>query len=298
MAVATTVRYAVGSVLVGVVVFLLKYLAYALTGSAAFYSDAIESIINIVAAGGAVIALRVSAMPADENHPYGHHKAEYFSAVLEGVLIVVAALAIFRDAGQSFFELHALDAPIRGLLLNAAATALNATWALVLTRTGKRVKSPALSADGRHLLADVVTSTGVFAGVILVHVTGWLWLDPTIAILVAINILWSGWRLVRESVGGLMDEAVPVDDLERIRGAIFHHSQGAYQAHDLRTRNAGRRTFIDFHLVVPGDMPVEKAHAICDRLETAIENEIADSTVTIHVEPEDKAKVSDVYLSQ
>ncbi len=293
-----TVRYAVGSVIVGILVFLLKYLAYAITGSAALYSDALESIINIVAAGAAVVALRVSAMPADENHPYGHHKAEYFSAVLEGVLIVIAALAIFREAGQTFFSLHELNAPLRGLLLNAAATVLNAVWAAVLVRNGRRVKSPALVADGRHLYADVVTSIGVFAGVVMVGLTGWLWLDPAIAILVAINILWSGWRLVRESVGGLMDEAVSERELDRIRTAIFHHSQGAYQAHDLRTRHAGRRTFIDFHLVVPGNMSVDDAHVICDRLEAAIEDEVADSTVTIHVEPEDKAKVSNVYLAQ
>lgn len=292
----TTVRYAVGSVLVGIAVFALKYLAFAVTGSAALYSDALESIINIVAAGAAVVALRISAMPADDNHPYGHHKAEYFSAVLEGVLIVIAALAIFRDAWQTFFDLHALDAPVRGLLLNAAATALNTIWAVVLVRRGRRVKSPALTADGRHLFADVVTSIGVFTGVVLVGVTGWLWLDPAIAIVVAINILWSGWQLVRESVGGLMDEAVSEDELNRIRTVIFHHSKGAYQAHDLRTRHAGRRTFIDFHLVVAGEMSVDEAHAICDRLEDAIENEVADSTVTIHVEPEAKAKVSDVYL--
>lgn len=294
----TTVRYAVGSVLVGLAVFLLKYTAYAVTGSAALYSDAIESIINIVAAGGAVIALRVSAIPADRNHPYGHHKAEYFSAVFEGALIVIAALAIFRDAWQTFFDLHALNAPFRGLLLNAVATVINLVWAALLARAGRRMKSPALSADGRHLYADAVTSTGVFAGVVLVGLTGWLWLDPAIAVLVACNILWSGWQLVRESVGGLMDEAVSEAQLERIRTTIFHYSRGAYQAHDLRTRHAGRRTFIDFHLVVPGDMTVVDAHRICDRLETAIENEIADSTVTIHVEPEDKAKVSDVYLSQ
>lgn len=285
-----------GSVLVGIIVLLLKYLAYAVTGSAALYSDALESIINIVAAGAAVVALRVSAMPADENHPYGHQKAEYFSAVLEGVLIVIAALAIFRDAWHTFFNLHELNAPMRGLLLNAVATALNGVWATVLVRNGKRVRSPALIADGRHLYTDVVTSLGVFAGVVLVSLTGWLWLDPSIAVLVALNILWSGWQLVRESIGGLMDEAVSEAELDRIRCAIFHHSQGAYQAHDLRTRHAGRRTFIDFHLVVPGEMSVDDAHHICDRLEAAIEEEVADSTVTIHVEPEDKAKVSNVYL--
>lgn len=294
----TTVRYALGSMLVGVVVFGLKYVAYWLTGSAALYSDALESIINIVAAAAAVAALRVSAMPPDQNHPYGHTKAEYFSAVIEGILIVVAAIAILRDAWTTLLAPHPIAAPVVGLAFNAAATLLNAIWAAVLLRHGRRVRSPALVADGQHLLADVVTSIGVFAGVILVGLTGWLWLDPAIAAAVAVNILWSGWKLVRSSMGGLMDEAVPADELERIRTTIFENAEGAYQAHDLRTRHAGRRTFIDFHLVVPGGMPVEDAHDICDRLEHALEDEIADSTVTIHVEPEHKAKVSDVYVGE
>ncbi|RJS91831.1 cation diffusion facilitator family transporter [Salinisphaera sp. Q1T1-3] len=293
----TTVRYALGSVIVGIAVFALKYLAYWLTGSAALYSDALESIINIVAAGAAVAALRVSAIPPDENHPYGHTKAEYFSAVLEGVLIVVAAIAILRDAWLTLFDLQPLSAPVSGLMLNGLASVLNGIWATVLIRQGRRVRSPALSADGRHLLADVVTSVGVFAGVVLVSLTGWLWLDPAIAAIVAFNILWSGWQLVRSSLGGLMDEAVPEDELERIRHTIFDNAQGAYQAHDLRTRHAGRRTFIDFHLVVAGDMPVERAHEICDRLEQALEDDIADCVVTIHVEPEHKAEISDVYVS-
>ncbi|MBH03763.1 MAG: cation-efflux pump [Xanthomonadales bacterium] len=292
----TTVRYALGSMLIGVAVFALKYLAYWLTGSTALYSDALESIINIVAAGAAVAALRVSAIPADANHPYGHTKAEYFSAVAEGVLIVGAAGTILYDAVQTLFDLHAIAAPIEGLALNAAATVLNGLWAAVLVRQGQRLRSPALTADGKHLYTDVVTSIGVFAGVALVALTGWLWLDPLIAAAVALNILWSGWQLVRASLGGLMDEAVPEDELDRIRTVIFENSKGAYQSHDLRTRHAGRRTFIDFHLVVAGDMPVERAHEICDRLETALENEFADCTVTIHVEPEHKAEVADVYV--
>ncbi len=292
----TTVRYALGSMLIGVAVFALKYLAYWLTGSTALYSDALESIINIVAAGAAVAALRVSAIPPDANHPYGHTKAEYFSAVAEGVLIVGAAGAILYDAVQTLFDLRAIAAPIEGLALNAAATVLNGIWAAVLVRQGQRLRSPALTADGKHLYTDVVTSIGVFTGVALVALTGWLWLDPLIAAAVALNILWSGWQLVRASLGGLMDEAVPEDELDRIRTVIFENSQGAYQSHDLRTRHAGRRTFIDFHLVVAGDMHVERAHDICDRLETALENEFADCTVTIHVEPEHKAEVADVYV--
>jgi cation diffusion facilitator family transporter len=293
-----TVRYALGSVLIGIIVLALKFLAYAITGSSAFYSDAIESIVNIVAACAAVIALQVSAIPADEKHQYGHGKAEYFSAVLEGVMIVIAALAIFREAWHTLFHLHVLHEAMRGLIFNGVATLINAAWATALIRKGRNFRSPALTADGRHLFADVATSSSIFAGVILVELTGWLWLDPTLAMLVALHILWSGWRVIRESISGLMDEAVPEAELERIRTVIFDHAQGAYQAHDLRTRRAGHRIFIDFHLVVPGDMSVGAAHNICDRLEKAIEEEITDSTVTIHVEPEYKAKVSNVYISR
>lgn len=291
-----TIQFALGSVLVGVLVLSLKFLAYWVTGSVALFSDALESIINIVAAAAAVVALRVSAMPADDNHPFGHGKAEYFSAVLEGILIVIAALAILREAYLSLEHLQPLNAPFAGLAINAGATLINAAWGWVLIRQGRRYRSLALVADGKHLYADVVTSAGVFLGVVLVGLTHWFWLDPLLAALVSLNILWSGWGLVRESVGGLMDEAVPEAELDRIRTIIFEHSEGAYQAHDLRTRVAGRKTFIDFHLVVAGAMTVDEAHDICDRLETALEQTIADSTVSIHVEPERKAKTTSVYL--
>ncbi|MES1925287.1 cation diffusion facilitator family transporter [Salinisphaera sp. T31B1] len=291
-----TIAYALGSVAVGVVVLGLKYLAYWLTGSVALYSDALESIINIVAAGAAVVALRVSAMPADDNHPFGHSKAEYFSSVLEGVLIVIAALAILREAWLSLSHLKAISAPVEGLAINALATLINGLWSWVLIRQGRKLRSLALVADGKHLFTDVITSGGVFLGVVLVGLTGWLILDPLIAALVALNILWSGWGLVRESVGGLMDESLPAEELDRIREVIFKHAEGAYQAHDLRTRLAGRKTFIEFHLVVAGQMPVDEAHEICDRLESALHEAVDDCVVTIHVEPEDKAKIADVYV--
>lgn len=285
-----TVKLALGSVAIGCTVFGLKFLAYWLTGSVALFSDALESIVNIAAAIVAVIALRVSALPADANHPYGHSKAEYFSSVLEGVLIVVAALAILREAYFGFLDPKPLDAPMEGLAINALATVINGAWAYLLVRYGRRWRSPALIADGRHLFTDVVTSGGVLVGVALVGFTGWLLLDPLLAAIVAINILWSGGGIVRESVGGLMDEAAPPDVLERIRATIAEHGKGAIEAHDLRTRHAGRRTFVEFHLVVPGDLNVTEAHDICDRIETALKSTIEDSTITIHIEPENKAK--------
>lgn len=292
-----TVKLALGSVAVGCVVLGLKSLAYWMTGSVALLSDALESIINIVAAGAAVVALRVAAMPADRNHPFGHGKAEYFSSVLEGILIVIAALAIIREAWFSLSDLKPIAAPLAGLAFNGVASLINGLWAFVLLRSGRQLRSLALIADGKHLLADVVTSAGVFAGVVLVSLTGWLILDPIIAFLVALNIVWSGWGLVRESVGGLMDESLPTDELDRIRRVIFEHAEGAYQAHDLRTRHAGRQTFIEFHLVVSGDLPVRTAHGICDRLESALQKAVPNCRVTIHVEPEHKAKQSDVYIA-
>ena len=291
-----TIKYALGSVGIGVLVLCLKYWAFWMTGSVALYSDALESVINIVAAGAAVVALWVSAIPADANHPYGHSKAEYFAAVLEGVLIVIAALAILREAYSGFYDPKPLNAPATGLAINGVATVLNGIWGWVLIRNGRRLRSLALVADGKHLFTDVVTSGGVFAGLVLVWLTGWLVLDPIIAALVSLNILWSGWKLVRESVGGLMDDSVPPAELELIRALIFKHSEGAYQAHDLRTRHAGRHTFIDFHLVVPGIMSVREAHDICDRLEYELEREVADCTITIHIEPEEKAQTPDVYV--
>lgn len=292
-------KAALASVFVGALVLALKFAAYWLTGSIALYSDALESIINVVAAGAAFIALRVSAQPADANHPYGHTKAEYFSAVFEGLLVVLAALSILREAYLGFFNPHPIDAPLLGLAVNAAASAINGVWAWLLLRWGRAWRSPALVADGRHVLTDVFTSGGVLIGVGLVALTGWLVLDPILAALVALNILWSGYAMIRESVGGLMDEAVSGETLARIQSAIAQSGSGALEAHDVRTRHAGRLTFIDFHLVVPGDMRVSEAHAICDRLEAALRRDISpDSVITIHVEPEEKAKHGAVAISR
>lgn len=291
------IKLALGSIAIGCGVFALKFLAYWITGSVALLSDAIESIVNIAAAAAALLALRISAMPADDNHPYGHSKVEYFSAVLEGVLIVIAALAIFATAGMALTDPAPIAAPIEGLAVNGLATVINLGWALVLLRHGRRTRSPALTADGRHLMADVVTSAGVIVGVALVGLTGWLALDPILAMIVAVNILWSGWRMIRESVGGLMDEAVPQETMDEITALIATHASGAIQAHDVRTRHSGPTTFIEFHLVVPGDMTVSESHAICDRIEAAIRAGAPQSVITIHVEPEYKAKRSAVQVA-
>ena len=274
----------------------LKAGAYLLTGSAALYSDALESVVNVAASLVAFVALKLAARPADANHPYGHDKAEFFAAVIEGVLIIVAAASIFSHAYFAWSSPAALVEPWVGLTLTALATAVNAAWAGVLVRAGAARRSAALAADGRHLWADVVTSIGVGAGVALTVATGLRWLDPLLAVAVALYVLWSGLRVVQESVGGLMDAAPAEVIVERIRTLVGQHADGAIEAHDLRTRHAGRLTYLEFHLVVPGDMRVAEAHSICDRIEEALKAEVEGLVITIHVEPEMKAKHSGVLV--
>lgn len=283
-------RLATASLAIAVAVLALKAAAWWITSSVALLADAVESIVNVAASTTALAAVLYSQRPADANHPYGHAKAEYFSAVFTGALIVLAAISILREAWFALLSPRAPDQPALGLAVSAVATAVNAAWAWVLIRRGRRLGSPALVADGRHLVADVVTSLGVIAGVGLVALTGELWLDPTLAAATAANILWSGWRLMRESVGGLMDEAVAAESLDKIRTLVSSHAEGAIEAHDLRTRQAGRFTFIEFHLVVPEEMRVGDAHAICDRIEAALKAELEPAVITIHVEPPHKAK--------
>lgn len=286
------------SLITAVVVFGLKWLAFKLTGSVALYSDAIESIVNIVAAAIALIAVWVSKRPPDQNHPFGHTKAEYFSAVLEGVLIVLAAFAIVHEAWIKLFNPVPIAGLGPGLLVSLLASSVNALLAWALIQTGKRQRSPAVIADGNHVISDVVTSLGVLVGIGLAWLTGWWVLDPLLAMVVAVNILWMGWRLVRDSVGGLMDEGIPTSELKRIRDLLsltlaqLAQEGKVLEIHDLRTRRAGPQTFVEFHLVVPGAMSVEGAHQICDRIENALKANVGGVQTTIHVEPDHKAKHS------
>ncbi len=291
-----SMRFALGSIVIGIAVFVLKYFAYVLTGSIAFYSDALETSINIASACAAAGALYLARKPADQNHPYGHYKAEYFAAVLEGVLIVLAAVLILHKAYLGFTQPYALEVNVQGIGLNILSSVINCVWAIALTRIGKAHRSPALQADARHIMTDVYTSVGVVLGIIGVWATGWQMFDPILAGIVAVNIMWSGWKLMRESVGGLMDEAAPEDEQEAIRGLISKFGDGALEAHDLRTRHAGHVTFIDFHLVVPGEMSVLDAHEICDRIEEGIGEKMPGARVTIHVEPENHAKHSGIVV--
>ena len=264
----------------------LKLAAWWVTGSVALLSDGLESTVNVVAAFIAYFLIRYAARPADEDHQFGHHKAEYISAVVEGVLIVVAALLIVREAWSQLHSPTLLDAPVLGLSINAVAALINLVWARALIRVGRRHASPALAADGHHIMSDVITSAGVIVGLVLAVWTGYAILDPLLAIVVAVNILYQGYKVISHSLGGLMDRAVTPEEETAIREAIQSNAAGSLGVHDLRTRRAGAAAFIDFHLVVPADMPVAEAHDICDRLEDAIKAVIPGASLAIHVEPE------------
>lgn len=279
------------SIVVAFVVLGLKLLAWLITGSVALYSDALESIVNVIASAAAFWAIRISHKPADQDHPFGHHKAEYLSAVLEGVLIVVAAMLILNEVWRTWQNPAPLEQPWMGLAVNGLATLLNAVWAWLLISSGRSARSPALVADGKHILTDVVTSVGVFIGLVGAVYTGWRFLDPALAVIVALNILWQGWHVIGSSMSGLMDRAVEMDEHMRIRDIISANSKGAQEVHDLRTRIAGRATFIEFHMVVDADMSVGDSHVICDRIEDALKAEIPSVRVTIHVEPDNEAKL-------
>lgn len=285
-----------GSVAVSLIALLLKYAAYAVTGSVALYSDAIECIINVVAALGGLLALSVSSRPADANHPYGHYKAEYLSAVAEGVMVLLTALAIGHQAWLGWQHPHAPHAPLQGIALNAAAGVLNLVWARTLIRIGRDRRSPALTAGGQHVMSDVWTSGALLVGFSLLPLTGWLRLDSVLAALVAVHILRVGFEMTRSSIGGLMDEVTDPRAVEEIRRVIAESADGAIEAHDVRTRCVGSMTFVEFHLVVPGQMAVLTAHEICDRIEIALRHELGEALINIHVEPEQKAKHKGVVV--
>lgn len=285
-----SLKIALGSFVVSLVVLAIKYAAYWITGSVALLSDALESIINVVSAVAVIVSVKIASQPPDEEHPYGHHKAEYLSAVLVGALIIAAAVAIMHEAYNGFLAPKPIDAAWIGLAISSSATVINIVWANLLIRQGRLQRSASLVADGKHLMADVVTSIGVVVGVVLVVLTGITQLDAAIAALVAVHVLWSGWGVLKESASGLLDEAAPPEELAHIREIISLNANDAIEAHALRTRHAGKVTFIDFHLVVSAAMTVGESHDICDRIEEALRAAISGAIVTIHVEPEHKAK--------
>lgn len=282
----TVLRLAFWGIPLSLAVLGLKLLAWWLTGSIALLSDGLESTVNVIAAVIAYLMIGYASKPADAGHPFGHHKAEYFSAVIEGVLIVVAALLIVWEAVPAMMAPVLMEAPALGLAINFVAGVINAIWAYVLITAGRKHRSPALSADGHHILSDVVTSIGVLIGLVLAIATGYAILDPLLAVIVACNILYQGWMVISRSIDGLMDRAVPAEEEEAIKQAIAANAVGSLGVHDLKTRQAGPAIFVDFHMVVPELMPVGEAHDICDRIEDAIRDVHPGAKIAIHVEPE------------
>jgi cation diffusion facilitator family transporter len=277
--------YAWLSVATSIVTIVLKFGAYALTGSVGLLSDAIESIVNIVAALVALGILAYSAAAPDREHNFGHDKAQYFSSGIEGTLIFVAAGGIVWAAIPRLIAPQPLEQVGMGLALSVLASVANALCAWVMLRAARAHRSITLEADARHLLTDVWTTAGVLAGVVLVQFTGWLRLDPIIAIVVAIQILWTGWTLIARSFQGLMDRAVPDDDQEKIIGVLsMLHDRGC-DYHALRTRVAGAKSFVDVHVLVPGSMSVQEGHDLAEQLENDIQAKLPHVEVLTHLEP-------------
>ena len=277
----------------------LKFWAYLLTGSVGLLSDALESVVNLVAAIVAVIALSIASRPADSNHHYGHGKVEYFSAGIEGLMIFVAAMVIVYSAVERLLHPQALDAVGVGLLITLIATSINAAVGWLILRAGRRHRSLTLVADGKHLLTDVWTSIGVVIGVGLVALTGWLPLDSIVAIAVGLNILWTGFTLVRNSVHGLMDRALNTADearvIEVVNSFVAEYPPGQLAFHALQTRESGQQRFVSLHVLVPGQWTVATGHDLVERVESAIALALPGAHIQTHLEPrEDPRSYDDV----
>ncbi len=278
-------KFAWLSIAAAVVTIGLKSGAYLLTGSVGLLSDAAESLVNLVAAVVALIALHAAALPADDNHNFGHGKAEYFSAGIEGLMIFVAAGVILASSVERFLHPAALESVGLGLAISTVATAVNWAVGLLLLRAGTAHRSVTLSADGKHLLTDVWTSAGVIVGVLLVGLTGWQRLDPIVAALVGVNILVTGFRLVSASVTSLLDAAMPPGDLARLAAVLDEKRTAEVDFADLRTRESGRHRFVSMTVLVPGAWTVEQGHALTEDVEAAIASDLPDTAVQTHLEP-------------
>ena len=277
--------YATLSIGAAILTIALKFGAYLLTGSVGLFSDAAESVVNLIAALVALWALTLAARPPDEEHAFGHSKAEYFSSGLEGALILIAAFSIGMAAWDRLFDPQPLEQVGLGLLLTLVATAVNGGVALILLRAGRRLRSITLRADAHHLLTDVWTSVGVVLGIAVVKLTGWLVLDPAIALLVAANIVWAGIRLLRETGYGLLDTALPAAEQQIIASTLLRYKKEGILFHALRTRVAGARRFVSLHVLVPGEWSVQRGHDLCEEIELAISRALPSTNVMTHLEP-------------
>lgn len=277
--------YAALSIATACVTIALKTLAWKMTGSVGLLSDAAESVVNLAAAVIAFWALSLAARPPDEGHPHGHSKAEYFASAAEGFLIFAAAVWICVAAWGRLRAPQPLERVSLGLAISIVASVLNGTVAAVLLSAGRRLHSITLRADGRHLLTDVWTSAGVLFAVVIVQWTGWLRLDPIIAIAVAVNILWAGWKLIRESGLALIDGALPEEEQRSVAAALSTFQEKGTLFHAIRTRVAGPRRFVSMHVLVPGAWTVQQGHDLCERVESAVRQALPQTTVMTHLEP-------------
>ncbi|MBB1056009.1 cation transporter [Dietzia sp. B19] len=295
---STLKKFAWLSVATSIVTISLKVVAWWVTGSVGLLADAAESVVNLVAAVVALIAITVAERPADDDHQYGHSKAEYFSAVVEGAMIFVAATFILYTGVERLLNPVPIESLGLGLAISVVAAVINGVVGTLLIRAGVRHRSPTLKADGKHLITDVVTSVGVVIGVTLVWVTGWEFLDPIVAIGVGLNILFIGYKLVHESGMGLMDATLPEEDNKAIQAVLDRHRQpGRVDFHELRTRESGRWRFVEFHALVPGDWSVERGHDLVEKVEQEIHAALPHSHITTHLEPiEDERAYNDVRL--
>ena len=263
----------------------VKFIGYFLTGSVGLFSDAAESVVNLVAALVGLWAIVLAERPADEDHSYGHTKSEYFSSGVEGALILVAGIVIIVAAIPRLLHPQPLEQVGLGLAFSAAGAMINGVLAWFMLRAGKRQRSITLEADAHHLYTDVFTTAGVLVGVLLVALTGWLMLDPIIALLVALNVIWTGIRLLRRTGLGLLDTVLPQEDVQQIEAVLETYRAHGIAFHALRTRQAGSRRFISFHVLVPGIWTVLKGHALCEEIELALRRALPETTVFTHLEP-------------
>jgi cation diffusion facilitator family transporter len=285
------------SILAAAVTLALKWVAYSLTGSVGLFSEAAESATNLLAALTALVALWYAAKPVDPTHTYGHEKIEYFSSGLEGVLIIAAAAFVGTHAVLRLFNPVTLEHLPLGTFITVAAALINLVVGQILLRVGRANESIVLEADGQHLMADVWTSLGVVVGLGLVWLTNISWLDPLLGLVVAAHVAWTGFGLIWTSFNGLMDHALPDQELAAVRRAIVAHLEPGMDFHALRTRQAGSRRFADFHLLVPGVFTVRRAHEITKQIEDTIGAALPGIEVTVHVEPiEDRAAWEDSEL--
>ena len=295
---AKLTRYAWLSIFTALVTMALKLIAWKLTGSVGLLSDALESLVNLGGATMALLMLRVAMLPRDEHHAYGHSKAEYFSSGFEGMLILVAGAAILYTAIPSLWHPKVLEQATLGLMVSALASVMNLVVAQILLRAGKKNRSITLEADAHHLMTDVWTSAAIIVGVGLVALTGFTILDPVMAVLMACNILWTGFRLMRESVHGLMDGAWDDDDIKQLNIVLDGYRTEQTQFHDIRTRRAAANRFVSFHMLVPGEWSVQRAHELAEKIEARLEQDIPGAVAISHLEPiEDPASYADVTHS-